>query len=271
MSTLTTETGTSIFYVENGSGPQLLQLHGVGLGHWNVSKLTERLKRNFTCVDIDMPGYGESDSPARSGGVEDLADEVAAFIRGFADGPLPVHGTSFGGLVATVLAGKHPDVVSRVVISVCLPWHDKAALHRRRLWERVAAMQEPGLYAELTVHNGFARQFFERPDADEIIAELVDAMEAASPDAKAYLEGVNSMRQTDVMSFAREIEAPALVLGGAEDQMTPVDPAGEGIGVRKLAEATPDARLEIVQNAGHYIVLEQPDEVARLITDFLEE
>jgi pimeloyl-ACP methyl ester carboxylesterase len=174
------------------------------------------------------------------------------------------------GLVTAVLAGKHPDVVSKAIISVCIPRHDKAALHRRRLWEAVAQMEDPRIYAHLTVHNGFARQFFERPDADEIIEELVSAMEAASPDAKAYLEGVSSMRQTDVMEFARQIQAPTLVLGGAEDQMTPVEPAGDGIGVKKLSEAIPGSRLELVQNAGHYIVFEQPVEVARLITEFVE-
>lgn len=270
MGTVATETGSQIFYVVNGSGPTLVQVHGVGLGHFNLGMLTEELKSDFTCVDIDMPGYGESDAPAKTGGVEDLADEVAAFIRAYADGPVPVHGTSFGGLVVTVLAGKHPDVVSQAVISVCIPKHDKAALHRRQLWEAVAQMEEPRIYAHLTVHNGFARQFFDRPDADEIIDELVAAMVAASPDAKAYLEGVSSMRQTDVMEFAREIQAPTLVLGGAEDQMTPVEPTGDGIGVKKLSEAIPGARLEIVENAGHYIVFEQPAEVARLITDFVE-
>jgi pimeloyl-ACP methyl ester carboxylesterase len=263
-------TGENVYFAESGSGTPLLQLHGVGLGHWNVSKVSARLDDDFTCLDMDMLGYGESDPPSRSGGIIDLADSVADFIKSYGQGPLNLHGTSFGGIIAIVVAGKYPEVVDRLVVSVCVPRNDRAALHRRRLWKRAAELHDPRFYGDLTIHSGFSRAFFERPDAEDLMNELLDAMEAASPDASAYLDGVESLQVEDVTTYAAKIQAPTLLIGGSEDQMTPLEPAGDGVGLRELVDIVPDARLRVVEGAGHYVCVEQPDVVADYIRAFLD-
>lgn len=261
--------GVEIAYWHSGSGPFLVQLHGVGLGHWNVSKATPLLSRQFTCIDIDMPGYGESGPPSRTGGIADLADDVADFIREFVGGPVFLHGTSFGGCIAVSLAGRHPDVVDRLVVSVCLAKGDKAAQHRWRLWEAAARLHDARLYGDLTIHSGFSRAFYEREDADAIMEELRTKMAEASVDAQAYLEGVLSLKEADLLPVARQIVAPTLFIGGEEDIMTPVVPAASGAGVKALHEAVDGSKLVIVPRSGHYVLLEHPEDVAKAIADFL--
>ena len=62
-----------------------------------------------------------------------------------------------------------------------------------------------------------------------------------------------------------EIQQPALIICGSEDKMTPVRFS------QFLIDDLPDARLEIIPNAGHMVMLEQPANVAALIKKFLEE
>lgn len=266
---LTLPSGVEVAYWEQGEGPLMVQLHGVGLGHWNLSRVTPSLAGALRCIDIDMPGYGESGVPSKSGGIDDLADDVADFIHERVGGPVRLHGTSFGGCIAVSLAGRHPDVIERLVVSVCLARGDKAAVHRWRLWEAAARLHDPRLYADLTFHSGFSRAFFERPDAEEILELLRTKMESASADANAYLEGVVSLKQADLIPVARKISAPTLFIGGEEDSMTPVEPGESGAGVKALHEAVPGSELRIIEKSGHYVLFEYPELVAEMITEFM--
>jgi pimeloyl-ACP methyl ester carboxylesterase len=63
----------------------------------------------------------------------------------------------------------------------------------------------------------------------------------------------------------KEIQKPALVICGSEDQMTPVRFS------QFLVEELPAARLKIIPSAGHMVMLEQPEIVANLIGEFIEE
>jgi pimeloyl-ACP methyl ester carboxylesterase len=59
------------------------------------------------------------------------------------------------------------------------------------------------------------------------------------------------------------VDAPVLLVWGAEDRVVPPS-AG-----RRYAELLPNARLEVIDGAGHFLDLEQPDELARLVAEFV--
>jgi pimeloyl-ACP methyl ester carboxylesterase len=67
----------------------------------------------------------------------------------------------------------------------------------------------------------------------------------------------------DVMDRLGEISAPTLVIGGTADQMTPPKHA------TFLADKIPGARLAMIEGAGHMVMLEQPELVARHVEQFL--
>ncbi len=60
-----------------------------------------------------------------------------------------------------------------------------------------------------------------------------------------------------------------LLLGGDEDQMTPPVPAASGVGFDAAVRTIPDAELHVLENCGHYLVLEQPERAAELIKRFV--
>jgi pimeloyl-ACP methyl ester carboxylesterase len=113
--------GTRVHYTDSQQGSQpLLLLHGTGssLHTWDgwVAKLT---RRPFRVIRCDMPGYGLTGphaSPEFDYSVEATADFVAAVLRAIGVPRAAVAGNSLGGYVAWMLAARHPDMVSKLIL-----------------------------------------------------------------------------------------------------------------------------------------------------------
>lgn len=259
-----------IYYEEFGQGPTLLQIHGLGVQGFGLQTLTDCLAKSVRCINIHMPGYGNSCPPPRSASVADAADDVAAFIKTFSKGPVHVHGTSLGAVVAIILAGRHPDVVDKLIVTAALPRSDKAAIQRRRLWRSVLELGDLGVYADVVGETGFGREFYERPDADVWLEKRRDAYRQNAKNMPAWKDGISSLQDMDGMQFAPMIQAATLCISGSDDTMTPAVTGQSGAGFKDFSEAVKNGRLEMVQGAGHYILFEKPQETANLMINFIK-
>jgi pimeloyl-ACP methyl ester carboxylesterase len=144
--------------------------------------------------------------------------------------------------------------------------------------ERVSALVLIGTGARLRVAPAILHGI--RDDFDQAVELITDY--AWSPDAELSLTklGLRDLRQTgakvllgdflacdrfDVMDHLAEIKAPALVVGGTADRLTPIKYA------RYLGSRIPDARLVTVEGAGHMVMLERPQKVAGVVRGFVTE
>jgi pimeloyl-ACP methyl ester carboxylesterase len=255
-------------YRTAGDGPLLVQIHGIGTGHRNFDLLTPHLGAWFRVFDIDLPGYGGSAPVDGKRSVETLASAVAEFIESTADGPVFLHGTSFGGLVAMSLAATRPDLVQRLVVTCSFGRLDNAMAAMQRSWESAAAAG-PELLAEVTSVQGFSRGFWDRDDARDIQNAFVAAMATSSPDD--FVRDLPLMAVVDLTDVLGDVSVPTLLLGAEEDQMTPVHTAPSGLGMTELARLIPNARLEVLEGCGHFISIEKAAETAHAIHRFLSE
>ena len=85
-----------------------MQIHGAGFGHFNFAPATPELAKHFKVVDFDLRGYGQSDRPVQHYDMEVWADDVAGLLDALELDEAHVHGTSMGGMIAIVFAGKYP-------------------------------------------------------------------------------------------------------------------------------------------------------------------
>ena len=259
--------GSSMWWRSVGSGPVVVQVHGSGFGFRNFGRLSPHLAPFATVVDVDLPGYGRSRA-AGAVGVDAWAAHLADFLRVRYEGvPVAVHGTSMGGLVALTLAGAHPELVSRLVLSCCMMRYDRAARQMRQTWKLAARTSGMVAAADLTAVAGFSRSFYDRHDAEEILEELRFGMSANDPES--FVAGTESLEALDLSSLLPRLAVPALLIAGSEDNMTPWRPASSGVGFDTAVEEIPDARLSVISDSGHYLVLERPAEAAELIREFL--
>ena len=106
----------NLYYEKTGTGVPLIMLHGNGEDHSIFNKATAVLKKHFTVYAIDTRGHGKS-SPVDELHYEDMANDVYEFICKLSLEKPIVYGFSDGGIVALILAIKHPEAISQIVAS----------------------------------------------------------------------------------------------------------------------------------------------------------
>ena len=245
----------------------MLHIHGSAFGHRNFEKLTPIVSQYCQVIDFDLPGYGESRSPVPKASFEALADMVFEFAQHFGAAPINVHGTSFGAMIALALAARHPEAVDRLVLSCFLARYDRAARLMRRTWKRAAMDSGMAAVADLTAVAGFSRSFYEREDAQAQLESMYEAFERNLP--QAFVASTEVIERTDLSGLVGKVRAPMLLLAGSEDNMTPFRPASSGFGFSDIRKQRPETSMHVLEDCGHYLVLEQPEQASALIRDFL--
>lgn len=222
-------------------GPRLVLLHGAGAN----ADVWEPLARRLDAFDLaipSLPGRGGSAGPAF-----ERADEAAGWLEEWLaelGGPPPiVLGHSYGGGVAIELALASERVAGLVLVGTGA----KLRVHPTILEtaEQAARIGEP-------VPSRFA---FSREADPAAIARYERAAGRTPPEAA--LADWRACDGFDRRADLPRIGAPALVVGGAADALTP--PKYH----RYLAEHLPRAQLELVPGAGHMLPWEQPEALAR--------
>ena len=206
-------------------------------------------------VAPDLPGFG--DAPLEPGTIA-YVDWAASQL----DGPGRVVGCSFGGRVALELAVARPDLVDRLVLVGAglgsWKWSESA---QAGFAEEEEALERGDLAAAAAQQ---ARMWL-ADDAAPEVRELTEAMTFRSYEQQLPVEGqvraVWPERSAD--SRLGEIGARTLVVVGSED----VDDVK--VVAERLAAEIPAATLETIEGAGHLPSLERPDELNRLLLDFL--
>jgi len=263
---VTLSSGLSLSYCTEGTGTPLVQVHGLGTGHRNFDLIRPHLARRLRVYDLDLPGYGESDNPDRSRSVEHFADDVAQFIEALELGPVHVHGGSMGGLVALLLAARYPQLVDRLVITCAFARCDNASRMMYRTWKTAADAGADAL-AELTSLQGFSRSFWDRPESAGAVDAFVAALSTTTPEE--FLRDLTAIESADISAEVPRIRAKTLLLGADEDTMTPVRAASSGLGMTDLDSLIPDSELQVLEQCGHFITIERPEETAKRIADWV--
>jgi len=258
--------GESIWWRVQGEGPPLLQIHGSAFGHRNFEKMTPLMEPHFSVIDFDLPGYGESTGAPQTS-MDGIADQVYELILATGFGRVHIHGTSFGAMIGLNLAARRPEVVDHLVLSCFMARYDNAARLMRATWKRAAADSGMEAVADLTSVAGFARGFYDLPHAEAQLASMRQAFAKNTP--QAFIAGTETIERTDLSPLVASVRAPVLLLAGQEDNMTPFKPADSGVGFFQIEPIIPGARLIVLPDCGHYLVIEQPERAAREIVGFI--
>lgn len=260
--------GETIWYKTTGTGQPLLQIHGSAFGHKNFAAMTPLMAEHFETIDFDLPGYGESTGNARPGGMVGLAEVVYEFIRAAGYERVSIHGTSFGAMIGLTLAARHPEVVDRLILSCFMARYDLAARLMRATWKLAARESGMRAVSDLTSVAGFARSYYDRPEASAQLEAMREAFSRTDP--VAFVAGTETIEATDLSDHVSKIAAPTLMIAGAEDNMTPFRPGVSGLGMDRISTMIADVRCHVIEDCGHYLVLEQPERARDYITQFMK-
>ena len=263
--------GVSLWHRISGDGEPVVQIHGAGFGHFNFDPATPVLSQQFRVIDFDMRGYGQSDKPLQHYDMEVWADDVAGLMDALGIGRAHIHGTSMGGMIAIVVAGKYPERTQSVVINCAAAKLGSSGRLIFKNWIDIARLDPAGpgsrVLAELITWQALSKRFLDEND-DVALTDTIQTILRDSNRLEVFTAACEAMRDMDLRPWLPRITSPALVLGGDEDLMTPWDQGPDGAGQQAIADGIPSAEVHVVEGANHSTVFDSTEEHNRVVIDF---
>lgn len=214
---------------------------------------------DFPIVRYDKRGHGLSDCPPGPYTLHDHTTDLAALLTGLEVPSAILIGVSVGGMIALDFARQHPGRVHALVLC-----DTGARIGTAEAWtERSTIVRQEGLatIAPLILSRWFSRSFSTvEPTAYRGYYNML----TRTP-AEGYAATCEALRDADLCAVVQSITAPSLVLCGDEDIATPPTLGQE------LAAALPNARFQLIYQAGHLPSIEQPRAVAAAMKQFFKE
>jgi pimeloyl-ACP methyl ester carboxylesterase len=261
-----TVNGLRLHYLEWGDAtkPPLVMLHGIARHAHTFDHIAADLARDYHVIAVDMRGHGDSSwSPAGAYLVEDYVADIEGLISQLRLDGITFLGNSTGGRVVQVFAGRHPELVSRLIV------------------------EDVGPERPQEIASGFARRVQEEANGwaseDELVAQLVK-QNARTPERlvrnyvhyglKPRADGrliwkrdpdlVKGFVTTELWKDVSRITAPTLYVLGGASTIVPAETQ------RRLKQTLPRCEIVTMPGLGHYPDSEDTDGFMAIVNQFLK-
>ncbi|WP_347358612.1 alpha/beta hydrolase [Bdellovibrio sp.] len=168
-------------------------------------------------------------------------------------------GFSMGGYVAKLFATQHPDRLQRLSLVAV---NVGALSERERQW-RLSMKEFLGKYKYRGMNEKELSRFLHpnslgNPHVTQTIVDM-----SAGYTSEMYLnQMMATLDRKDLTAELRQLSCPILIVGGREDRVVPLKQ------LESLHQQIPQAKFQIIEECGHYIPLEKPDEMAQVLSHF---
>jgi 3-oxoadipate enol-lactonase len=233
--------GVEIAWHEEGTGPALLMLHGVGSSMESFDAMAARLSSRFRVLRYDLRGHGASGKPPGPYSLADYVDDAVDLLDARGISGAHALGFSFGGLIAQALALAAPQRVHRLVLVSSVA--GRTPQEQARMHQRAETLDREG--ATGTVEAALERWF--TPAFRERHPEVVEARRARAlaNDPRGYAAAYRVFATSDMDQELAGISAPTLVMTGEHDVGSTPRMA------RLIHERVAGSRLEILDGLRH--------------------
>jgi len=253
--------GLTFCYREAGSAaaPPLVLVNSLGTDARIWDAMIDPLAQRHRVISYDKRGHGLSDAPVAPYSLTDHVSDLVALVDHLGLDTFALAGVSVGGLIAQGLALAHPERLRALVLC------DTAAkVGTAEFWDgRIAAVRSEGI---ASISGAILERWFTRAFRNDHPVELAgwrNLLERCP--VEGYIGTCAALRDADLRGEVGRINLKTLVVVGAEDGSTP--PAL----VRETADLLSDARLEIIPGAAHLPMIEQPQQLTQLMTNYFVE
>ena len=244
--------GTALHVARAGSGTPLLLLHH-DIGTLENLPFYDALARQFAVLIPSHPGYDKSERPSWMRNVRDVAAVHQWLLAHYRISEPVVVGLGFGGWIAAEMATMNPGGFRRLVLIGPMgikPEHGEIA--------------DQALVSYIDyVRLGFSDQsVYDRLYGAETPVQTLEQWDL-NREMTFRIAWKPYMYNASLPHLLGGVTTPTLVVWGRKDRVVPLE-CGE-----RYVKALPHARLEVVENAGHFVEMEKPDELAKLVGGFV--
>lgn len=238
-------------YSLTGKGELVLLLHGWGDSSLGLAGLNSHLSQNYRVLALDLPGFGGTQPPRETWGLDDYATFMHDLLQKLDLGqPYAIIGHSNGGAIAIRGCAQQILQPKKLILLAAAGVRDTHSA-RRMILNIIAKLGKVvTLWLPRRVRQALRARLYGAAGSDLLV---VAGLQATFK---------KTVRQ-DVQADAAKLKLPTLLIYAANDQAVPV---AYGERYHSLIESS---RLEIVKDAGHFVHLDQPEQVHQLIEQFL--
>ncbi|MCW8985499.1 MAG: alpha/beta hydrolase [Thermoanaerobaculales bacterium] len=256
----------TLSHMSDGAGDPLVLLNGIAMTAVSWEVVARPLAEHYRVVRCDFRGQLMTPAPPPEN-VAEHADDVAALLDQLGIDSAHIIGTSFGGVVGTLMAARHPDRVRSLTTIASADGFDELMAGEVVRWRTacVASLEsadrghlsdilEPVVYSPAWVEKHKAERAQRRAQISALPDQWFEGL-------IGLLDSAHSLRLREELERVR---CPTLVIAAELDSFVPLGRA------RGLAEAIDGASFRIIEGAGHAVVVEQPKRVIELCLEFLK-
>jgi pimeloyl-ACP methyl ester carboxylesterase len=233
--------GFRIRYLEAGTGPPLVWLHGGGGLH--LSAAHSLLAERYRVLALEVPGFGNSAANDRSESYPSLGATMAGAVKQLGLERFNLWGTSFGSIVALWWAIGAPEPIDALVL------------------ECPAAIVPEGAVRPSGTPEEMRRRLYAHPERQPIRAPEDPAVVTKM---RALMGRLPRPSRAETESKLAELHVPTLVVFGTQDAVVPAEMG------RVYREKMPNCNYVLVYDAGHEVGAERPEAFVSLVGDYHE-
>ena len=237
--------------------PLLVFINGLGTDHRIWERVLEALPAQLSTLVYDLRGQGLSELGADRYDVAALSDDLELLLQRLGARSVVPIGFSMGGLIAQQFALAHPARVRGLVLCATA-----ARIGNAESWsQRAESVRRGGLgaVADAVLERWFSQSF--RALHPQLVRGYRTLLERVDP--AGYLAALRLLCDADLGALLPQLSLPALVVAGGADLATPPEL------VRALSERIAGAEFRLLAGAGHLLSVEQPEALARCISEFV--
>src|SRR5215831_48986 len=263
--------GVKIRYIKTGAGQNLVLLHTLRTQLDLFEKVVADLAKYFTVYALDYPGHGYSDIPKAEYDADFFVHSVEGFLDGLDVRDVTLCGVSIGGAISLIIAGRRNARVVRVIAINPYDYAKGRGLTRSSLlgWMITATSQTPMIGGTVMRLRNFIimKAILEGGVANRqsIRPALLKEMYAVGNRSGHYRAFISLLRNAASWEVAtevyRNINVPVCLIWGSKDWSKPSERAHD----RSLI---PGAQMTTLEDGGHFLPLDRPQELGELIIRF---
>lgn len=268
-----------IFYKKKGDGPPLLLIHGIGAGcsSFEWRHVFAPLSEKYTVYALDLPGFGKSDKPRLAYSAEAFIEWIADFCRdvlrvGEGQGEADVIATSLSAAYVIALSQRDPSLFHRLVLVCPTGIEERADPPGPAAGAVRAALRAPVLgtsvynliASKAAIRRYLSAQIYAGPQP--ITEEVVETYYVAAhqPGGENVLPSfVGGLLNIDISSLFPAVVDLPLIVWGRQARETPLGEA------EAFVRTNPNAKLEVIEDAGVLPHDEQPEAFLAAVRPFL--
>ena len=253
-------------YMMAGEGESILFINGFStdLTIWSIQMA--ELAKEYRVVLFDNRGTGLSGKDNGNYSMERLADDVSLLLEKLNIPSVHLVGHSMGGLIAQHVAIRHPSLVKTLVLASTFLKAPKKGHLTFHLLPDILEKIGCEAFVDLVISQNYSSLYIENNYRKIILMRrlLINHLKQVPIDTPILRKLVQGILEHDTEKLVNKIQVPTLIIVGLLDKVFPPYLS------KALAEKIPHEQLEVLDNCGHNLMLEQPEAFTRKIKEFIK-